>query len=37
MNVPLPSQGESGVFAIGGLSLTAVGIAVLMMKWKKLF
>lgn len=37
MNVPLPWQGESGVFAIGGLSLTAVGIAVLMMKWKKLF
>ena len=37
MNVPLPWQGDNGVFAIGGLSLTAVGIAVLMMKWKKLF
>jgi len=37
MNVPLPWQGANGVFAIGGLSLTAVGVAVLVMKWKKLF
>ena len=37
MNVPLPWQGANGVFAIGGLSLAAVGAAVLVMKWKKLF
>lgn len=37
MNVPLPLQGTTGVFAIGGLSLAAVGIAVVVMKWKKLF
>ncbi len=37
MNVPLPLQGETGVFAIGSLSLAAVGLAAVVMKWKKLF
>ena len=37
MNVPLPLQGANGVVAIGGLSLFAVGMAAIVMKWKKLF
>lgn len=37
MNVPLPLQGANGVMAIGGISLVAVGMAAIVMKWKKLF
>ena len=37
MNVPLPWDGTNGVVSISALSLTAVGVAVLIMKWKKLF
>lgn len=37
MNVPLPLQGGAGATAICGLSLVAVGVAAIVMKWKKLF
>ncbi|MBR2626694.1 MAG: magnesium transporter CorA family protein [Peptococcaceae bacterium] len=37
MNVPLPLQDGAGATAICGLSLVAVGVAAIVMKWKKLF
>lgn len=37
MNVPLPWNNEAGAMSIGVLSVVSVGVAAILMKWKKLF